>query len=429
MTSQFVPSTTGRGVVLRRIVGRWASRDFYAEYAWVFVSAVLSPLSLVTVLVGLVLGIALSPLLLGLLLLGGAVQYARLLGGAHRRLAGVMLGVRAPAPRPAELKPGLWGWLKARAGDPFGWRSVGYLVLRLPLAIAGPFLLVPATIFGFAATSYPVLWTLLGGKRLAVFDIYSRTWPGTLLWGAGGLLVLVALPWVTHLLVALDRLLVVALLGQRALSERVRDLEESRATAVEDAALRLRRIERDLHDGAQAQLVALAMRLGLAKDELTGETVDVGQVRELVTAAHANAKQALTELRDLARGIHPAALDAGLDIALSTLVASSGIDARIEVELPRRPPPSIETIVYFSAAELLTNAAKHAATPVLATISEHDDVLRLRVSDGGPGGARVVTGGGLAGLTDRLRTVDGELAIGSPAGGPTVVTAEIPLPH
>ncbi|MFD9888952.1 sensor histidine kinase [Amycolatopsis sp. NPDC059027] len=428
MTSSYAPSTARQGIP-RWLFGRWLSRDFYAEYAWVFFSALLSVVSLVSVLAGFVLGVALSPLVVGLLVVSGAVQYARLLGGAHRRLAGRMLGVRAPAPRRAELKPGLWNWLKARAGDPFGWRSIGYFVLRLPLSVIGPFVLVSTTLFGFAAVTYPVLWPLMDGKRMPVFDIYSETWPGTLVWGVSGLLMLLALPWLVHGLVALDRLLVVALLGQRALSERVRDLEESRATAVEDAALRLRRIERDLHDGAQAQLVALAMRLGLAKDELTGDAVDVGQVRDLVTAAHANAKQALTELRDLARGIHPAALDAGLDIALSTLVASSGIDARIEVDLPRRPPPSIETIVYFSAAELLTNAAKHAGTPALATISEHDDVLRLRVSDGGPGGARIVAGGGLAGLADRLRTVDGELTVGSPAGGPTTVTAEIPLPR
>jgi signal transduction histidine kinase len=169
------------------------------------------------------------------------------------------------------------------------------------------------------------------------------------------------------------------------------------------------------------------MKLGLAKDELAGEDLDVGQVRTLVTAAHANAKQALTELRDLARGIHPAALDAGLDVALSTLVATSGIEARITVDLPRRPPPSLETIVYFSAAELLTNAAKHAKSPVLLDVSESGAVLRMEVADQGAGGARILPGGGLAGVVERLKTVDGELLIASPAGGPTTITARIPL--
>ncbi|WP_254896902.1 sensor histidine kinase [Amycolatopsis sp. Hca4] len=168
------------------------------------------------------------------------------------------------------------------------------------------------------------------------------------------------------------------------------------------------------------------MKLGLAKDEL--EHADLPQVQQLVTAAHANAKQALTELRDLARGIHPPALDAGLDVALATLVATSGIDARVAVDLPRRPPPSLETIVYFSAAELLTNAAKHGGT-TLVEVTEEQDVLQLRVRDSGPGGARTVPGGGLAGVAERLRTVDGELTVSSPPGGPTEVSARVPLPR
>ena len=219
------------------------------------------------------------------------------------------------------------------------------------------------------------------------------------------------------------------LLGERELSERVRDLEASRATAVEDSALRLRRIERDLHDGAQAQLVALAMKLGLAKDELNAEDLDVAQVRQLVTAAHANAKQALTELRDLARGIHPAALDAGLDVALATLVATSGIDAQVAVDLPRRPPPSLETIVYFSAAELLTNAAKHgrpatwSKSPRSATSCGCGCATAARAA---PGSCRAA---GWPGVAERLRTVDGQLTVASPPGGPTEVTARVPLPR
>ncbi|MGW4062191.1 sensor histidine kinase [Amycolatopsis sp. NPDC004747] len=411
---------------LRRVFGPLATRDFRAEYLWLWLAAPLTAFSLFSFLLVLALGLWLTPVLLGFLVLAGALFYARGLGAAHRRLAKALLGVSVPAPRRPELKPGLWSWVKARVGDPAGWRVAGYLLLRLPLSVAGLFTVFAATLYSFAATTYSFFWFPLGERQLPFFDIRAEHWPGALAWSASGLVVLVALPWVTHGFVALDRLLVVGLLGERELSERVRDLEASRATAVEDAALRLRRIERDLHDGAQAQLVALAMKLGLAKDELAD--VDLPQVKELVTAAHANAKQALTELRDLARGIHPAALDAGLDVALATLVATSGIEARVAVDLPRRPPPSLETIVYFSAAELLTNAAKHGGT-TLVEVTEDRAFLRLRVRDSGPGGARVVPGGGLAGVAERLRTVDGELTVSSPPGGPTEVSARVPLPR
>ncbi|UOZ11067.1 sensor domain-containing protein [Amycolatopsis sp. WQ 127309] len=414
--------------LLRRVFGPLAARDFWAEYAWLWLSGPLTLFSLVSVLAVLVLGLWLTPVLIGFLVLAGALLYARGLGAAHRGLARVLLGVSVPAPRRPELKPGLWSWVKARVGDPAGWRTAGYLLLRLPLSFAGLLTVFSATLFGLTATSYAFLWFPLGEQHLPAFGIRAEGWAGALAWSASGLLVLVALPWVVHAFVALDRLLVVGLLGERVLSERVRDLEASRATAVEDSALRLRRIERDLHDGAQAQLVALAMKLGLAKDELKADDLDVAQVRQLVTAAHANAKQALTELRDLARGIHPAALDAGLDVALATLVATSGMDARVTVTLPRRPPPSLETIVYFSAAELLTNAAKHGGA-TLVEIREERDALWLLVRDAGAGGARVVPGGGLAGVAERLRTVDGELAVTSPPGGPTEVTARVPLPR
>ncbi|MET8851807.1 sensor domain-containing protein [Amycolatopsis sp. NPDC004625] len=411
---------------LRRIFGPLAARDFWAEYLWLCLAGPLTVVSLLSFLLVLALGLWLTPVLLGFLVLAGAVFYARGLGAAHRRLAKALLGVSVPAPALPELKPGLWSWVKARVGDAAGWRAAGYLLLRLPLTFAGLSTVISGTFYGLAATTFGLFWFPLGEHDLPTFGIRADHWPGALAWSASGLLVLVALPWVTHAFVALDRLMVVGLLGERELSGRVRDLEASRATAVEDAALRLRRIERDLHDGAQAQLVALAMKLGLAKDELAD--VDLPEVKALVTAAHTNAKQALTELRDLARGIHPAALDAGLDVALATLVATSGIDARVAVFLPRRPPPSLETIVYFSAAELLTNAAKHGGT-TLVQVTEERDALWLRVSDGGRGGARLVPGGGLAGVAERLRTVDGELIVASPPGGPTEVTARVPLPR
>jgi len=213
---------------------------------------------------------------------------------------------------------------------------------------------------------------------------------------------------------------------------RVRELEQSRSHVVEDSAARLRRIERDLHDGAQAQMVAVAMKLGLAREKLGGAlhgTVqpDMERVLELVDAAHRGAKEAIAELRDLARGIHPPELDHGLGTALTTLAARSDVPVELVVELPGRPSAAIETIAYFCAAELLTNVAKHSGARHATLEAVHvPGLLQVRVSDDGSGGARLEARGGLAGLAERIRTVDGRLQISSPSGGPTVVTVELP---
>jgi signal transduction histidine kinase len=255
------------------------------------------------------------------------------------------------------------------------------------------------------------LWLFVLGVILCSFGFW---------WGA--LLIAVAALefWIAY------RLLVAPL------PQRVRELERSRARVVDDSAARLRRIERDLHDGAQAQMVAVAMKLGLATKKLggmvdgTGQT-DLDRVLELVVAAHRGAKEAITELRDLARGIHPPVLDHGLGIALATLAARSEVPVDLAIDLPQRPSAAIETIAYFCAAELLANVAKHSgARHATLEVVHVPGLLRVRVSDDGTGGARVEARGGLAGLAERLTTVDGRLQISSPPGGPTVIAAELP---
>jgi signal transduction histidine kinase len=213
---------------------------------------------------------------------------------------------------------------------------------------------------------------------------------------------------------------------------RVGELEQSRASLVEDSVARLRRIERDLHDGAQAQMVAVAMKLGLAREKLGGAlngTVqpDLERILELVDAAHRGAKEAIAELRDLARGIHPSVLDHGLGTALTTLAARSDVPVELVLDLPERPSAAIETIAYFCAAELLSNVAKHSGArhATLAAVRV-PGLLQVRVSDDGSGGARLEARGGLAGLAERIRIVDGRLQVSSPSGGPTVVTVELP---
>src|SRR5215469_3433591 len=255
------------------------------------------------------------------------------------------------------------------------------------------------------------LWLFVLGVILCSFGFW---------WGAALIAVAALELWIAyHLLVA-------------PLPQRVRELERSRAHVVDDSAARLRRIERDLHDGAQAQMVAVAMKLGLAREKLGGVVEETGRadlerVLELIAAAHRGAKEAITELRDLARGIHPPVLDQGLGIALTTLVARSDVPVELVVDLPARPSAAIETIAYFCAAELLANVVKHSGARHATLAAVHGPgLLRVQVSDDGCGGARIEERGGLAGLAERVKTVDGRLQLSSPPGGPTVVTVELP---
>jgi signal transduction histidine kinase len=217
-----------------------------------------------------------------------------------------------------------------------------------------------------------------------------------------------------------------------AAAERARELQERRARAVDESAARLRRIERDLHDGAQVRLAALALTLGEIKEALQAAgrgspAEDEARTRMLIDAAHRNAKETLVELRDLARGIHPAVLDRGLDAALSSLAETSATPVGLTVDIPDRPSPAIEAIAYFCAAELLANVAKHTrASKAAVSVTEKDGELVMTVTDDGTGGARIAPGGGLDGLRERVQTVDGRLVLASPVGGPTVVTISLP---
>ena len=205
---------------------------------------------------------------------------------------------------------------------------------------------------------------------------------------------------------------------------RIEVLEATRAGAVDAQETELRRIERDLHDGAQARLVALGMSLGLAEQHL--ET-DPEAVRELLAEARLGAAEALEELRDLARGIHPPILsDRGLEAAVSALVARSPVRVSLEVDVPKRPPPAVETATYFTVSEALANSIKHAgARQVDIRIVTVDGSLRAEVSDDGNGGADA-SGRGLSGLRQRVAALDGTLSVSSPEGGPTVVRMELP---
>jgi signal transduction histidine kinase len=388
-----------------------------------------------------------SLIFIGLPLIGGSTLGARRFGVIHRRLARRLLAVRIPEPPPFRPGRGLVGWTRAALMDAVGWRARAYLLLKLPVGAAGGIAALMWAIGAYYLT-YPLWWevfhrftyhpswstrrvpVLAGPLPFGRFEIL--TLPGTLLIPSIGLAVVLAAPWATSAVNAMDVSLIRRLLGAATLSERVRELERTRALAVDDSVARLRSIERDLHDGTQARLVAVTMKLGLAKEKLLGEDTAAGQpdlnrALELVDTAQSTAQEAMDELRGLVRGIHPPVLNTGLGAALTSLTARSEIPVELIVDVPDRPSPTVETIAYFCAAELLANVAKHSRARHAAVEAVHiPGLLRLRVTDDGVGGVRLDAVGGLQGLADRLRTVDGEMEISSPRGGPTVITVELP---
>ncbi len=244
---------------------------------------------------------------------------------------------------------------------------------------------------------------------------------------AGGVALLLAAPWLTAAVGALDARAARALLGPSRAEElqlRVEQLTQTRAGAVDAADAERRRLERDLHDGTQQRLVSLAIRLGMAR----ATPADAAQAHQVIAEAHEETKAALSELRNLIRGLHPPVLeDRGLDAALSGVTARMPIPVRLTVDVPRRPPPTIEAVAYFVVSEGLTNITKHAqATQAEVFVQRAGDRLHIIVSDDGVGGAAPGGGTGLAGLAKRAESVDGTFEIASPPGGPTLLTVDLP---
>ncbi|MFF8473115.1 sensor histidine kinase [Streptomyces sp. NPDC015414] len=324
---------------------------------------------------------------IGLPLLAVCLLGARQLGKLERRRSRALLGVRVDEPSPLPLARGggmfqrLWLALK----DPVGWRTLLYDLIRLPWGILT---------FCTVLTSLFVLWPVL--------------------------------PFIARGLTNVDRAMVRGLLSPSdELERRIAELESDRGVVVDTAAADLRRIERDLHDGAQARLVNLAMGLGLAKEKLLE---DPDSAAAMVDEAHGEVKLALQELRDLARGIHPAVLtDRGLDAALSAVASRCTVPVMVTADLPTRPAAAIEGIAYFTVSELLQNISKHSrARSASVDVWRAEDRLLVQVRDDGAGGATLEGGSGMRGLAERLGAVDGLFVVDSPVGGPTVVTAELP---
>ena len=365
-----------------------------------------------------------------------STRAARGVGSLQRMIAARLLGTRVAPPPPGRRSPGARAWPGPGPRDGAGWRVMVYLLAKLPVALIELYA-VFLWVGGLVNLGYPLWWGAFRnhppGTRLSPVPVFTplglsgdgtfrvATLPGTFAAAAAGAAMLLAAPWVTRAVTSADAWLIRGLLGPGRLAQRVHDLELSRALAVDDSAALLRRLERNLHDGAQIRLATLAMNLGMAREKLGdgGEVPDAAAARELVDAALRGAKDALGELRNLARGIHPPVLDNGLADALASLAADSATPVELEVSIPVRPTPAIETIAYFCAAELLANAAKHSfANKIAIRAAGQRDVLLLSVADEGTGGADPARGSGLSGLAQRAAVVDGRLDDCEPARRP-----------
>jgi signal transduction histidine kinase len=381
-----------------------------------------------------VAGVGLTVVWVGIPVLMAVTTCWRAVARVERSWLRTTLGVHIPTPyRP--LPPGsVFRRWRRKVADPATWRDIAYLVLRLPLCLADFVLIAVLWVCSLALVALPIWAPLLppGNEvnlpTLQLHQVSVHTAQAALPYSGVGLVSLALAILVTPRLARLQATMAMALLGPTAaarLTATAERLHASRARGVDAAEAERRRIERDLHDGAQQRLVAVAMTLGRAKAKLDS---DPSSVRALIDEAHADAKRAVAELRDLARGIYPAVLgDRGLDAALSALAARCPVQVDIAVDVTPRPPTAVESTAYFIVAEALTNVAKHASAESVAVLVRREgDLVTVQVADDGGGGAQLTVGGGLAGLADRAATIDGVMSVVSPVGGPTVVTAELP---
>jgi len=377
---------------------------------------------------GLGFGGGMLVLVVGLPVLGLTLRLTDWFARAERARFALLLGVRIPA-WPAGTRAGYrwglvprWRMFTERAT----WGEIGYALLRLPVSAVTVTASIGVWALGLTMLAMPFYNHYLPSGGAEIGDTVLRgsavTWVSAI-----GLAVLIAAPQLTRGLATADTAMSRRLLGPPSdLAARVSELEISRERVVDAAEGERLRMERDLHDGAQQRLVALAMDLGRAQAKFAD---DPDGARVLVDQAHAQAKEALTELRNLVRGVHPPVLtERGLDAALSGLAALCPIPVDVHVDVPVRPRSAVEAVAYFMVAEALTNVAKHSRASQAKVVVEghgYPGTLTVMISDDGIGGADPGSPG-LAGLADRVSGVDGRLSVESPSGGPTIIAAELP---
>jgi signal transduction histidine kinase len=373
----------------------------------------------------LAVGLSLALLTIGIPILAVTLMLWRWGANTERERAALVLGAPIARPRPARpvSTRRLDRWL-APVRDRRTWRDLGYMLLLGPLGIV-------------AGTIAIALWSAAAAALLA--PLFAASAPAGSLLGdlataeliavaVAGIPIAALAALITRGLAAGCAALAETLLAgddRAELAQRISSLEATRSGAVDSADARLRRIERDLHDGAQHRLAYIAMELGRARAKLATEPEAVDK---LLAGAHDESKVAMRELRDLVRGIHPSVLsDRGLDAALSGLAERASVPVEIRGRIDERLPPAIETAAYYVVAETLTNAGRHAgATQAFVDVRRDDGELVLEIADDGDGGARRRPGSGLEGLAQRVEALDGTLDIASPAGGPTTIFARLP---
>jgi signal transduction histidine kinase len=374
-----------------------------------------------------VTGVTLS-LTLGLLIVGFPVVIAtfavfRLLADLERKRAALVFGtpiVAAYRPSPADGR--LASRLRSAAHDPQRWKDVAYIGLHSVVGFCWGTVWITLVGFTLASLTLPGWWWAMPDDAQYLWFTID-TWEESV--GAAALgVALLPVALIVQRPLALSQAYVARALLGPSLAARVERLTETRAGAVNVAQAELQRIERDLHDGAQARLVALAMDLGMAEERFDR---DPEGARALVGEARVEAKRALAELRDLARGMRPSLLEErGLGPAVVALAARSPVPATATVDVPRKPPPAVETAAWFVVSEALTNAAKHSGAERAAVwVTLRNAHLHVEVVDDGQGGADPA-GNGLKGLAQRVEALDGSLEVHSPSGGPTVVRALLP---
>jgi signal transduction histidine kinase len=422
-----------RSHLLARVLAGPVAPATWRLTAALAVSLVAGAIFCAAVVLSLVLAAALSWIVaVGTILIAAALRLGARLARADRRRISRSYGLEiAPALLP-ERRPGQplieaqHSWRRS----PAAWRLAAYQVIRLPACAAGAFVLM-------------LCWWAVIGLLFVVPLRRQPTAPAFTSWFFGhgvlstgaevaavltGLAVLLLIAPLVRALSRLDAALGERMLGpDRAeiLAGEVNRLALSRAQAIDAGDIERHRIERDLHDGVQPRLVSVAMQIDRARARL-GQ--DPAAADELLRRAHSDAKDAIADLRSIARGIQPGILDErGLDAALSGLVAGSPVPVTVTVRLSRRPGRSQEAVAYFAAAEAVANLAKHAsASQAALRITDETGKLVVQVTDDGRGGAMLIPGGGLAGIAGRLAAVDGSLSVDSPPGGPTTVTAVLP---
>ncbi|MFJ6853432.1 sensor histidine kinase [Streptomyces sp. NPDC091271] len=388
----------------------------------------------VTLFVLSVLSITFVLLGVGLVTTPWVMEAVRKHANQRRLLAASWSDIRIPVPYrpfPKDVRSGFTGQVERTTlllKDPATWRDLRWLLIDMT---AGYVLLV----LTFGLLVWPLEGLVLAAGLWRVFED-STYWYGFvpvdsqmtgLAAAALGIVIFHVGLFASKPLLRLHFVLARSALSPtpEELAQRIDRLTETRHEAVDTAASELRRIERDLHDGAQARLVAMGMNLGTIEALIEK---DPAEAKKLLAMARTSSAEALTELRDLVRGIHPPVLaERGLGDAVKALALRLPIASEVTVELGGRAEAPVESAVYFAVSEILTNAVKHSgADRVWVDMHHSEGMLRISVTDNGKGGATVGTGSGLSGVERRLGTFDGILAVSSPAGGPTMVTMEIP---